>query len=311
MLISETHFTNVSYINFPGYYSYRANHPDNTAHAGAAIFIRSSLTFTPLPNFITTHIQSCAISLILNHIPVTIAATYCPPKHKISTDQFNEYMSTLSNNFIIEGDLNAKHIQWGCRATNPRGNSLLQSISHSNISILSPPNYTYWPTSRHKNPDILDIFITKIPNNLHTQTINLLDPCSDHSPVLLVIDCQPPDKSTTVISQHQTDWEKFDTSLSGKTDLKICLKTNDIDDAVNLLTHNIQSSIWESPKLLPSKKSPNNLPTYIRTLISEKRRACAIWQNNRYPADKRHYNALTLKLKRILAITGPNHMPHI
>lgn len=111
VLISETHFTNVSYINFPGYYSYRANHPDNTAHAGAAIFIRSSLTFTPLPNFITTHIQSCAISLILNHIPVTIAATYCPPKHKISTDQFNEYMSTLNNNFIIGGDLNAKHIQ--------------------------------------------------------------------------------------------------------------------------------------------------------------------------------------------------------
>ena len=135
---------------------------------GAAIFIRSSVTFTPLPNFIATHIQSYAISLIFNHIPVTIAATYWPPKHKISTNQFNEYLSTLNNNFIIGGDLNAKHIQWGSRITNPRENSLLQFISHSNISILSPPNYTYWPTSRYKNRNILDIFITKIPNNLHT-----------------------------------------------------------------------------------------------------------------------------------------------
>ena len=56
VLIFETHFTNLSYVNFPGYHSYRANHPDNSAHAGAAIFIRASLAYTPLPNFHTNHI---------------------------------------------------------------------------------------------------------------------------------------------------------------------------------------------------------------------------------------------------------------
>ncbi|KAL5244724.1 hypothetical protein ACI65C_012135 [Semiaphis heraclei] len=39
----------------------------------------------------------------------------------------------------------------------------------------------------------------------------------------------------------------------------------------------------------------------VKTLISLKRRARAIWQHSRYPSNKRHYNALTLKLKRLLA----------
>lgn len=303
VLISETHFTNTSYINFPGYHTYRANHPDNSAHAGAAIYIRASLAYTPLPNFHTNHIQSCAVSLFLNNIPITIAAAYCPPRHRISPDQFTEFLSTLNNNYIVGGDLNAKHIQWGCRASNPRGNSLLQTAYHSNITILAPPNFTYWPTSLHKMPDILDIFVAKIPNSLHTQIQNLLDPCSDHSPVLLSIDCQPPDKlNSSMLSQYRTDWVKFGHILSEKTDLKLCLKTaSNIDDAVNLLTNNIQSAVWESAIQTPPRKTEFNLPIHIRTLISLKRRARAIWQHSRYPSDKRHYNALTLKLKRLLA----------
>lgn len=180
VLISETHFTSNSYVNLPGYDSYRANHPDNTAHAGAAIYIKSSLKYIPLPNFISDDIQSCAISLILNNIPITFAAVYCPPKHKISPARFTEIFSTFNNNYIIGGDLNAKHQQWGCRASNPRGNSLLQSLLTTNSTVIAPPNYTYWPNSRRKMPDILDIFVTKIPRNLHTQIFNLIDPCSDH-----------------------------------------------------------------------------------------------------------------------------------
>jgi hypothetical protein len=146
-------------------------------------------------------------------------------------------------------------------------------------------------------PDILDIFVAKIPNSLHTQTQNLLDSCSDHSHVLLSVDCQPPDKlNSSVLSQYRTDWEKFGHILSEKIDLKLCLKTaSDIDDAVNLLTNNIRSSVWESAIQPPPRKSELNLPIHIRTLKSLKRRAREIWRHSRYPSDKRHYNALTLK----------------
>ncbi|KAF0761034.1 Uncharacterized protein FWK35_00014550, partial [Aphis craccivora] len=111
-------------------------------------------------------------------------------------------------------------------------------------------------------PDILDIFVAKIPRNLHTQTFNLIDPCSDHSPVLLSLDCLPPVKiNVSALSQFPTDWDKFSKILSEKTSLKLRLKTSsDIDDA-----------------------PPPHLPSHIRTLISQKRHARAIWQRTRYP----------------------------
>ncbi|KAF0704581.1 Reverse transcriptase domain-containing protein, partial [Aphis craccivora] len=245
VLISETHFTSNSYVNLPGYDSYRANHPDNTAHAGAAIYIKSSLKYIPLPNFISDDIQSYAISLILNNIPITFAAVYSPPKHKISPARFTEIFSTVNNNYIIGGDLNAKHQQWGCRALNPRGNSLLQSLLTTNSTVIAPPNYTYWPNSHH-------------------------------SPVMLSLDCLPQAKvNPSALSQFPIDWNKFSTILSEKTCLKLCLKTpSDIDDAVNLLTTNIQTSVWDSAKPVPLHvKPPPHLPSYIRTLISQKRRA--------------------------------------
>jgi exonuclease III len=50
-MITETHFTNNSYFFIPGYKLINTNHPDNTAHGGVAIFIKSSLEFQELPSF--------------------------------------------------------------------------------------------------------------------------------------------------------------------------------------------------------------------------------------------------------------------
>jgi len=46
------------------------------------------------------------------------------------------------------------------------------------------PNPTYWPTSRKKCPDTVDIFISSIPNIFQKNILNLLNPCSDHTPIL-------------------------------------------------------------------------------------------------------------------------------
>jgi len=72
-------------------------------------------------------------------------------------------------------------------------------VKSQNYKIHALPSPTYWPTYPRKNPDIFDIFLTKIPNNLHSIVTNLDDPCIDHSSVLLTIDTMPsnkPNKST-------------------------------------------------------------------------------------------------------------------
>jgi hypothetical protein len=123
-LISDTHFTNCSNFYLPGYQIFKSNHPDGAAHGGAAIIIGSSLIYYPLPSIQLPHIEACGISLALNSIPINIYAAYSPPRHTITHVQLNDFFTTLGQHFIIQGDINAKHMQWGCRKNNSRGNTL-------------------------------------------------------------------------------------------------------------------------------------------------------------------------------------------
>jgi len=247
-LISETHFTNSSNFYLPEYQTFKTYHPDGTAHAGAAIIVRSSLIFYPLPNIQSHHIEACGISLTLNNIPINIYAAYLPPRHTITHNQLKDFFNTLGQKFIIGGDFNAKHIQWGCRTNNPRGNTLKTLTYVKNYKIHAPPSPTNWPSSPRKSPDILDIFITKIPNGLYTTVTNLDDICSDHSSVLFTIDTAPLYKlDRPSLIQGQMDWDKFKSLLESQINLKVSLKsTVDIDDAVNHLIKSIQDSAWSS-----------------------------------------------------------------
>jgi len=134
------------------------------------------------------------MSLIVNNTSLTVAAIYSPPKHNVTNTQFTEYFNTIKNNFIIGGDYNAKHQSWGCRVNNPRGLTLYNFINTKGFKVLTPPGPTYWPSSSSKNPDILDIFVSKIPNNLYCTTKNILDLNSDHSSVLLTLNTTPTKK---------------------------------------------------------------------------------------------------------------------
>jgi len=65
-IISETHFTSNTKFSIPGYTIIPANHPDNTAHACAAILIRSPIQFTPLPSLNEDFLQAADINIKLN-----------------------------------------------------------------------------------------------------------------------------------------------------------------------------------------------------------------------------------------------------
>uniref|UniRef100_A0A2S2PYF1 RNA-directed DNA polymerase from mobile element jockey n=1 Tax=Sipha flava TaxID=143950 RepID=A0A2S2PYF1_9HEMI len=190
-LISETHFTEFSYISIPGYSLIKSNHPDGTAHGRAAILIKSNLNYYSLANYSQNHFESCAISITIINIPVTIAAIYSPPRHNLTIDNFTNFFDSTTNNFIIGGDYNAKHQSWGCRVTYPRGNLLYHFNNTKKYKILAPPGPTYWPTSVRKKPDILEIFVTKIPSNLYYSINNIPDLNSDHSSVILNIHATP------------------------------------------------------------------------------------------------------------------------
>ncbi|KAL4142032.1 hypothetical protein QTP88_004564 [Uroleucon formosanum] len=169
------------------------------------------------------------------------------------------------------------------------------SSSHAKTIITDAP--TYWPTPANRLPEILDFFLSNLPNHLKTQTTNLNDPASDHTPVLLQINTQAPSKP----SFKQINWPKFRNILSNNTNLNIKLKTKeDIDLAITSLTENIL--LAKNNSLFPTLNTikSNHITPEISQLIIEKRRARNKWQHSHYPDDRHIYNSLSNKLKKLL-----------
>jgi len=172
--------------------------------------------------------------------------------------------------------------------------------------ILAPPGPTYWPISVRKKPDILDIFVTKIPSNLYYSINNILDLNSNHSSVILNIDTTLQARTISPkLFSAATYRLKFHNIITEEINLKISLKSaHEIDGAVNNLTTLFQSVASKSNILNTTKHLAHKDPfvsEQVRSLIVEKRRARARYQITRLPSHKSAYNELANSLKKCLA----------
>ncbi|KAF0691695.1 Uncharacterized protein FWK35_00037592, partial [Aphis craccivora] len=176
----------------------------------------------------------CYLSINLeNHNSITISSIYCPPGAKITTENLKNYFSSLGQQFIAGGDLNSKHLTWGNRSACTRGRTLNYVLTSKHYSVLSPPGPTYWPSHSNRLPDILDIFITKIPNHLNTNVTNLDDLSSDHTPILMELGAMPIKLTRPSLTPGRSNWTKFRNIVSDKISLKLSLKTTlEIDQAI-------------------------------------------------------------------------------
>jgi len=86
---------------------------------------------------------------------ITIATIYSPPRHVISSKEYEDFLLHLGPHFIVAGDWNAKHTAWGSRLITPKGRNrnLLHVIQHNKLNYLSTGEPTYWPADLNKNPD--------------------------------------------------------------------------------------------------------------------------------------------------------------
>ena len=97
----------------------------------------------------------------------------------VPNDQFNEFFDTLAGKLIAEGDYNAKHLYWGQRIINPKGNKAVVANRYRGIDF----NSTYWPDIIEIS-DLLDLFITKGITSHFTNIQDNYDLSSDHSPLI-------------------------------------------------------------------------------------------------------------------------------
>ena len=111
MFISETHFTQRSYLKVANYALYNTNHPDGTAHGGAAILIRQNIKHYETRAFAQDNIQDTSVTVRGHRDELTLTAVYFAPKHNNNKSQhYENVFKTLYSKFIATGDYNAKNV---------------------------------------------------------------------------------------------------------------------------------------------------------------------------------------------------------
>ena len=186
-LISETHFTSRTVFRLPRYTVFHTTHPDDTAHGGAAVVIRSSLRHHEHLRLQTNELQAIAVHLEALPWPLTVSAVYCPPRHAPSSATYAAFFQSLGPRFLVGGDWNAKHTTWGARLTTPKGRTLLSALRGCHCTYYSTGEPTYWPTDHHRIPDLLDFFVARGVAANYIRVESIFELSSDHSPIIATV----------------------------------------------------------------------------------------------------------------------------
>lgn len=299
-LISETHLTTRSYVKIRGYDFIFTNHPDGKAHAGAGIFIKSTIRYELAEEVRKNYIQAAGVKLVCNNRPINIYSIYFPPRHGVKCEEYESFFKGLGPRFIVAGDYNAKHPWWGSRLTNPKGKNLYKCISQNNFNTLSGGCPTYWPTDPTKIPDLLDFVVYAGISRQSLDISNDDNLNSDHTPLLVNynVNVEITPKKVKLIKRN-TNLSVFSAQIENSLNLNMEIKSgDDLDDAVELLTSSIhEAAILSTPAIETSQDLGLRVraSATAREMIRQSRRLRRIWHRTRNPTDKTNWN-LAIKL---------------
>mgnify|MGYP000185625789 CR=1 FL=1 len=292
--INETHLDEKDRFQIPNYYTYRTDRP--TRGGGTAVVIKRSIAHRQINIPPLQDIEATAVIIPTDQQEILIAALYHPP-YQIFNITDLKILTSIHPQFILLGDLNAKHQNWNSRLNSPKGILLNDFATEHNINILGPDTPTHFPWNENHHPDVLDICIMKAKVVItEFSTFNALD--SDHLPILIHI------SSTfikTPIRTHKiaiTDWEAINQELHQTIPGNPPIHSKeDIESAIQLITTTISTTYQNNTTL----KDPQNkllVPPHFSYLIKAKRRFRKIWQTTRDPQAKRALNRIQNAIRK-------------
>jgi hypothetical protein len=97
MLISETHFTEKSYIRIPQYTLYHTNQSAGTARGGTAIILKNSIQHHPLNPYNQDFLQATSVAVEDTTCLLTISAVYLLPNTPYTRSNWKNTTSITQN----------------------------------------------------------------------------------------------------------------------------------------------------------------------------------------------------------------------
>lgn len=121
VMLAETFLNEQHIFHLPNYSIYRS---DRTGHGGGvAVAVSNKIQHVPVSPIETESIENISINVTVNGRETVIVAAYCPHFSTNFSADVREITSWQSD-FIIMGDLNAKHTGWNCQNVNAAGKKI-------------------------------------------------------------------------------------------------------------------------------------------------------------------------------------------
>lgn len=109
---------------------------------GSAVVIRENIDHFEFAKIETNEIQLAIIQVTAMNQKLNLGALYCSPNYRVQRDDFKYALNKMGDRFLMGGDFNAKHRDWGSRLTLTRGKELRQAIREVGCNFHSTGNPT-------------------------------------------------------------------------------------------------------------------------------------------------------------------------
>lgn len=318
LLLNETHLLPQRHFRIRGYNFYRADSPNNNSWGGSGVLIRSNISHYPdeSRSVISQIFQSVGVTVPTSNGEIYFASVYSPSSAGVISEAgYNELFTKLGPRFIIGGDWNAKHIDYGSRVTNTRGRNLIASARAHDCDFFSDGKPTIWPSDPAKKPDLIDFFVSKNVSKNYVQVGSYFgknesqdgddddsDLFSDHSAIILVLDEQVVLREGPAhLTNTQTDWDKFRRILHDSLGPNpIIVNRSELDLAVKNFTEAVRNAAMLSTPARKIVEQDFKLPPEILDAIRERRRLRNRWKRSRFPGDRAAFNKASRHLSALL-----------
>ena len=93
-------------------------------------------------------VEALCIKVKVNNEDIHLINYYNAPDLKINKDLLN-FIDQKFKMYILCGDLNAKHVAFGCNKTNLSGSNLFETVNSSKAVLLNNEDHTFYRTQKH------------------------------------------------------------------------------------------------------------------------------------------------------------------
>lgn len=189
-------------------YKVHRNDRDGARGGGVAILVHIKIPHKLLTIYKTKVIENISIEIKLNNRPITITSAYCP-KFSTSFRDDIKAITPRTSEFLLLGDLNARHSAWNCISNNTAGNTLNDLQQGAHFFVIHPDSPTYYPHQANRRTSTIDLLITNSTLNISSSVVLNDSISSDHLPVLCSINSQTHEEIFTKFFNYKAERNTF------------------------------------------------------------------------------------------------------